>query len=219
MNVNKVKAPMIVMFLYVLLVTSGPSFFYGLFYILYYADAMGDSSDYHCVVDLTGAAKMSKPVPLAYKESGITTEGLPDFIAKHPDKYVDVTENWRGMMLFGLIVQVILFLQSCYSVYRFEPNPDLQKDKVSNGLNCIVGIANLTQIIMTLVARCGYAGSICAGDYLPDPPTKEFTKVLPYYEKDDGKFLFTMPIVMLVMIPAICCLSMIVLPMIILWAV
>ena len=96
----KLQTPSIVLYGYVWFLLAGPPFFYSLFYALYYADAMGDSSDYHCVVDLTSAAKMEKPIPLDYKAAGVSTEGLPDFIAKNPEKYQDITESWRGMMLF-----------------------------------------------------------------------------------------------------------------------
>ena len=99
----------------------------------------------------------------------------------------------------------------------FNPNPE-EVNPIAKGIGCVVGIANLVQIIMTLVARCSYAGSICAGDYLPEPPTKEFKHLLPYYEKDDGKFLFVTPIVMLCLGPVLCCLSLVVLPMIMVWA-
>lgn len=81
-----------------------------------------------------------------------------------------------------------------------------------------LGVASLTQIIMTLVARCSIAGEICAGDYLPDVPTKEYQKYLPYYEKDDGKFLFVTPIVQLCLIPIICCLTLFTVPLIFVWA-
>lgn len=124
------------------------------------------------------------------------------------------------MMLFGLIVQILLFCMAVFQTARFNPSPnaDLSKDMTGMGIGCAIGIANLTQIIMTLVARCSYAGSICAGDYLPDEPDKSVAHLLPYYEKDDGKFLFAVPIVMLCMLPLICCLTLIVLPMIVGWA-
>jgi len=123
-------------------------------------------------------------------------------------------------MLFGLIVQILLFCMAVFQTARFNPSPDadLSKDMTGMGIGCAIGIANLTQIIMTLVARCSYAGSICAGDYLPDEPDKSVAHLLPYYEKDDGKFLFAVPIVMLCMLPLICCLTLIVLPMIVGWA-
>lgn len=140
----QMKTPYIVLYLYVWLMNVGPPFFFGLFYILYYADAMGDTSDFHCVVDLTAATKMTKPVPLDYKSAGVSTSGLPEFIAKNPLKYVDVTENWRGMMLFGLIVQILLFCLSLFQTVRFKPEPDISKDKTAQGLTCLVGVANLT---------------------------------------------------------------------------
>ena len=213
------KTPAMVLYAYVWFLLAGPPFFYSLFYALYYADAMGDSSDYHCVVDLTSAAKMEKPIPLDYKAAGVTTEGLPDFIAKNPAKYQDITESWRGMMLFGMIVQIILFLLGVAQAVKFEPSPEPQKDPLQAGLSCAAGVASLVQVIMTLVARCSYAGSICAGDYLPDPPTERYAKLLPYYEKDDGYFLFVTPIVMLSISPIMCLLSLCVLPMIVIWAI
>lgn len=83
---------------------------------------------------------------------------------------------------------------------------------------CLVGIANLTQVIMTLVTRCSYAGKVCAGDYLPDSPGKELTKLLPYYEQDDGQFMMITPIMMLVSGPIICCMSVVALPLLIVWS-
>jgi len=214
-----IKTPFIILYLYIWLVNVGPPFFFGMFYILYYSDAMGDTSDFHCVVDISSATKMEKAIPLDYKAAGVSTTGLAAFIEKNPAKYEDVTEKYRGMMLFGMIVQILLFVLSLYQTIRFSPNPEITKDATANALQCVVAVANLTQIIMTLVARCSYAGKICGGDFLPDPPTKEYTKLLPYYEVDDGKFLFATPIVMLVMGPILCCLTMIALPMIILWAI
>ena len=41
---------------------------------------MGDNSDLHCVVDMTSAFKMAKPVPLDYKAAKWTTADLPDLI-------------------------------------------------------------------------------------------------------------------------------------------
>jgi hypothetical protein len=102
------------LYLYLVAVNVGPPFFFSLFYILYYADAVGDSSDFHCVIDLSQAGKMEKPVPLDYKAAGWTTETIPDYVDKHPEKYVDVTEKWRGMMLFGMIVQILIF---CFAVF------------------------------------------------------------------------------------------------------
>ena len=83
----KLKYPAIVLYSYVWLLYCGPPFFYSLFYMLYYADAMGDTSDYHCVVDLYSAARLEKPVPLDYKAAGVRTSNLPDFISKNSDKY------------------------------------------------------------------------------------------------------------------------------------
>lgn len=113
--------PMIVLFIWVWLLNVGPSFFFGLFYVLYYSDAMGDDSDYHCVVDLTAASKMAKPVPLDYKAAGWTTATIPEYLEKYPEKYIDVTESWRGMMLFGMIVQILLFIMQVYGTVTFNP--------------------------------------------------------------------------------------------------
>lgn len=166
------KTAEILLYGYVWLINVGPAFFFSLFYILYYADAMGDTSDYHCVVDLANAGKMVSPHPLDYKAAGWTTSSIPEEIAKNPAKYVDVTEKWRGMMLFGMIVQILLFCLSIYQTVRFKPAPEVSNDNIAKGLTCLVGVANLTQIIMTLVARCGYAGKICGGDFLPEVPSK-----------------------------------------------
>lgn len=62
-----IKTPMVILYLYVWTINVAPPFFFSLFYMLYYADAVGDNSDFHCVVDLTSAAKMEKPIPLDYK--------------------------------------------------------------------------------------------------------------------------------------------------------
>lgn len=122
----KMKFQMIVMQAYVWFITVGPNFFFALFYGLYFADAMGDTSDYHCVVDLASAGKMMKPVPLDYKAAGIKTDGLPEFIKKNPERYEDVTEKYRSLMLFGMIVQAILFILSVYQGFSFKPNVEDQ---------------------------------------------------------------------------------------------
>lgn len=213
------KFQMLIMQAYVWFITVGPHFFFALFYGLYFADAMGDTSDLHCVVDLASAGKMVKPVPLDYKAAGIATDGLEEFIKKNPQRYEDVTEKYRSLMLFGTIVQAILFVLSVYQSITFKPAIDDQANNSQKFISFGLGVASLTQIIMTLVARCSTAGEICAGDYLPDVPMKEYQKYMPYYEKDDGKFLFVTPIVQLCLVPILCCLTLFTVPMIMLWAI
>ena len=67
---------------------------------------------------------MKKPVPLDYKAAGWTTEKIPEYLEKNPGKYVDVTEQWRGMMLFGMIVQILLFIANVSDIAMFKPSPE-----------------------------------------------------------------------------------------------
>lgn len=99
------KTAHIALLAYVWFINIGPPFLFGLFYVLYYADAMGNDSDLHCVVDITKAGKMEQAIPLDYMGARLhlKTNELPDFLEKNPE-YTDMTESYRGMMLFGMIV-------------------------------------------------------------------------------------------------------------------
>ena len=99
------------------MLSATPPAVYSILYTLYYADAIGDSSDLHCVVDITQEGKMKKNLPFDYKKVGLTTKTLPDFLLKNSEKYVDMTLGYKSMMLFGLIVQWILFVTIVFSCF------------------------------------------------------------------------------------------------------
>ena len=193
------KHAFFVLYTFIVLVNVSPHFFFSLFYLLYYVDAVGDSSDLHCVVDNSSEGRMEHPGPVDYKKYKMS---LSQFMDKGPLRYSDVTDEYRGLMLFGFITQLLLLLVGIFQTVRFTPNvsvTDVAKDMVGMCSSCLVGIASLVQIIMTLVARNSRPGKICGGDYIPRGQVSN--NMMNYYEQTDGKFLFVVPIVMLCIMP------------------
>lgn len=67
---------------------------------------------------------MEKPLPVNYRSIGLKTAELPEFIEKHPKKYVDMTVENKSLMLFGMISQIFNTLFGIYQSIKFEPSFD-----------------------------------------------------------------------------------------------
>ena len=172
-------------------------------YTLSYTDTMGDADITHCIVKKDGANW--EKTPYMYDDADFTLEAL---YKRDPTKwqtafdeklkgldYEDVSVNWKNQMLFGLIINWILFaMAAANAIGQFANVPSLQ---ALAQCSCCAVIAMFVQAGMALGARTSAAGTTCAGGNLANSATSATAS--KYYKAADAQFLLVTPILQIVL--------------------